>query len=186
MNRALLPLLLLLTLVACQNGTIDNPIPEFRNVDGPTGDVGYLDNVVSHATADLKGWENAEVYFRYATSPEDIRSIRATELTDVCDGNRPVATCGATMKNAWDERREVYPVGTTVYYQWLIDYSIPGGEDVATVEGPLGSYRVVQPQSCEQGATEGDAACPADSTCVRDFLRSDPESGLAPTVCRKT
>jgi hypothetical protein len=171
-------------IVGCPDIRIQNPLPEFRDVDGPTGGFSYLDFVNSTATVDLKGWTNAEIYFRFATSANAIKSINATELTNVCPQTGAIRNCTAIFPNAWIERQIVFPVGTTVFYQWFIDYKLPEGSDTATIESPLRSFSIVAPQSCVIGSNRPNQRCPAGQSCVRDFTRADPETTLAPTVCR--
>ncbi|MFQ5570558.1 MAG: hypothetical protein ACE5G0_12825 [Rhodothermales bacterium] len=184
MSRSfLITLMIAIGIAACDS----NPLPEFAAVTAvpsPNTDVNFKRTT---ARADLKGWSNAEVYLRFATTEAAVKSTAATEITNPCTEDGSIRNCTFDFPNGNQEAQVIFEDGATIFYQWFIDYRLPEGEDVATIESSLQSFSIVAPQSCVVGSTAPDESCPNAQVCGRDernAVEPDPGTGtLAPTVC---
>ncbi|MDX1695113.1 MAG: hypothetical protein R3208_15205 [Ketobacteraceae bacterium] len=159
----ILCLSILWILSGCDRTSSSNPIPEFVEVTGATGELNDYDYKNSEATVDLKNLFNSTVYFRYAQNEESkIKSTDSTEITPSCSSQGSELNCSVIFPNPFNSPNQdkVFEAETVVYYQWFIDYQLSGGNDVATVEGPVRSFSIEQYELCVE-----DAQCSAGRLC---------------------
>lgn len=150
-------------LVACEGVELVNPIPEIRNVTGPAGELNDYDHKESTAEVDVKDLFDVEIYFRYVENDESkLRSIESIEIQPFCSTMGTVSNCSITFPNAYNSENQatIFEVGTVAFYQWFIEYRLPEGDDIATVESPMESFSIVSSQLCTS-----DAQCTGERLC---------------------
>ena len=119
------------------------------NLSGPAGFLNDVDHKISTITADPKGWSDTSVYLRYVRDEEDLlKSPDSTEMNSTCSDDGAGSVCKVIFPVSGVNQTPVFEVGTTVYYQWFIDYQLPGGSEVATVESPVNSFVVIDTIPC--------------------------------------
>jgi hypothetical protein len=190
----ILVIALLAGIHACTNFGDENnepwvALPTIISVSGPMGSATDVDDKRSIATINPGTFTNVRPFLRYATSVPDLDSPAASEPVVECiepaEEPSEERQCLAVFPNRFDRYREeavsgaVFSSGTTVWYRWSIEYSLPGGTDVAYVVGDVRSFTIEPPQACAEHADCGDAG-----VCVQDPIALGPDSPGAPLVCR--
>jgi len=162
--------ILIVLLCGCaQTGGIQNPLPEITDLTGPTGVFNDEDYKISTTTVELKGWSDTAIRFRFARDIEDdLKTPNSTEIPPTCSDGQTRA-CSIIFPNAFTNQGTVFEVGTTVFYQWFIDYKLPDETEVATIESPVRSFEIEEAVVCVNAGQ-----CSTDRVCAAATYFGDP------------
>jgi hypothetical protein len=199
----------------CGETTIENPLPVIISSSGPTSPVTpFQPDVTTQASIDVKGWTGAEIFLRTAAFPtadnvsaetaaQKLASTEANEITDLnCQPdaqNQSLKNCSFTFPGLGTVPQSGFQKSTlrpssTVFYQWLVEYSLPEGEDKAYVKAAIASLSVAgscaSDSDCSDGLTcrRDPHAPPAVDHCLQVFgielpFFCEDDGGLAPLIC---